>query len=87
MPAECMTNRRVEVSRVGSRAVLYNRDSREAVVLNPTGSWLWEQLASGRTADDLAAALQQRYGLSREQASQDVAHFLADLRSHNAIIG
>lgn len=87
MPAGYMRSRRIDVSGVGRRAVLYHRDSREALVLNPTASWLWEQLASRRTADELAAALQQQYGLSPDQASHDVDQFLADLRSHDAIVG
>jgi hypothetical protein len=85
-PAEYTRNFRIDVSRVGRRAVLYHRDSREAVVLNPTGSWLWDQLASRRTASALASALQQQYGLSPDQASHDVDQFLADLRSHDAIV-
>ena len=77
----------MDVSRVGRRAVLYHRDRREAVVLNPTGSWLWDQLTSGKTSDDLAAALQHQCRLSHDQAARDVQHFLDDLRSHDAIVG
>ncbi|HET7378578.1 MAG TPA: PqqD family protein [Gaiellales bacterium] len=87
MRAEYTRNRRVDVSRVGRRAVLYHRDSREAVVLNPTGSWLWDQLSSQRTADELAAAMQRHYGLPPDQASHEVDQFLAELRSHDAIVG
>jgi hypothetical protein len=55
--------------------------------LNPTGSWLWDQLASGRTADQLASALQQQYHLSPDQAAQDVTQFLDNLRRHDALAG
>jgi hypothetical protein len=87
MPAAYTRNARIDVSRVGQRAVLYHRDSREALVLNPTGSWLWDQLASGRTADQLASALQQQYHLSPDQAAQDVTQFLDNLRRHDALAG
>jgi Coenzyme PQQ synthesis protein D (PqqD) len=87
MAAAYTRNGRIDVSRVGQRAVLYHRDSREAIVLNPSGSWLWDQLASSRTADQLTSVLQQQYHLSPEQAAQDVDHFLNDLRRHDALAG
>jgi hypothetical protein len=77
---------RVDVSRVGERAVLYHRDSREALVLNVTGSWLWECLSTAQTEEQLTSALQAQYRLSVEQASRDVQRFLSDLRQHDAII-
>lgn len=87
MPAAYIRNSRVDVSRVGQRAVLYHRDTREAVVLNPTGSRLWDHLASSSTADQLASVLQQQYHLSHDQAAHDVDQFLNDLRRHDAIAG
>jgi len=77
---------RVDISRVGSRAVLYHRDSRKALVLNPSGSWLWDQLARARSRDQLAAALQEKYSLSSDQAGRDTDQFLDNLRLHEAII-
>ena len=77
---------RVDISRVGTRAVLYHRDSRKALVLNPSGSWLWDQLASPRSRDQLAAALQEKYRLSSDQAGRDTDRFLDNLSQHEAII-
>jgi hypothetical protein len=76
---------RVDVSRVGERSVLYHRENREALVLNASGSWLWDQLSTPRSGEELAAALQSRYKLSPEQAAQDVERFLDDLRQHDAL--
>ena len=44
----------VDSSSVGDRVVLYHRGSRTALVLNPTGSWLWQGLVASATALDLA---------------------------------
>lgn len=77
---------RVEVTRVGERAVLYHRDSRKALVLNPSGSWLWEHMNAPCTGEQLAAALQNRYALPTGQAAQDVQQFIDDLRVHDAIV-
>jgi coenzyme PQQ synthesis protein D (PqqD) len=85
MPAAYIRNGRIDVSRVGQRAVLYHRDTREALVLNPTASWLWDQLEPSSTVEQLALALQQHYRLPPDQATHDVNQFLDDLRRHGAI--
>jgi hypothetical protein len=86
MPVDYIRSQRVDISRVGTRAVLYHRDSRKALVLNPSASWLWEQLASTRSRDQLADALRERYSLSSDQAARDIDQFLSDLRQHDAIV-
>jgi Coenzyme PQQ synthesis protein D (PqqD) len=73
-------------SAVGERVVLYHRRSRTALVLNPTASWIWRQLAEPRTAPELAGDLRERFRhLGVEQAERDVATFLADLSRHQMI--
>ena len=86
MSAGFVRSERVDVSRVGTRAVLYHRDSKKALVLNPSGSWLWEQLASARSRDQLAIALQEKYRLSSDQAGRDIDQFLDNLRLHEAVV-
>jgi hypothetical protein len=77
----------VEASEVGDRIVLYHRVSRAALVLNPTGSRLWERLASPATTEDLTAALRERFpALAPEHALLDVTAFLDDLTRHGAIV-
>jgi hypothetical protein len=77
----------VEGSTVGDRVVLYHRTSRSALVLNPTGSRLWERLASPASPQDLTAALRERFPtLSQEDALRDVGAFLAELTRHEAIV-
>jgi len=77
----------VEASTVGDRVVLYHRTSRSALVLNPTGSRLWERLASPASPQDLTAALRERFpDLSRDDALRDVFAFLEELTRHGAIV-
>jgi hypothetical protein len=73
-------------STVGDRVVLYHRVSRAALVLNPTGSWIWEQLADPRSSAVLADHLRTRFpSLSPEGAERDVNTFLTDLVRHGMV--
>ena len=76
----------VEDSKVGDRLVLYHRESRKALVLNPTGSWLWQLLTTAHTTQTLAEQLRARFpGLSWEQAVSDVSTFLDELLQHGVV--
>lgn len=76
----------VDASSVGDRVVLYHRGTRQALVLNPSGSYLWRLLDEGRTAGALAAALAVHYpGLDAGRAAADVAAFLAELGRHEML--
>ena len=77
----------VEASVVGDRVVLYHRISRSALVLNPTGSRLWERLASPASPQDLTATLREWFpALGPEDALRDVSSFLDELTRHGAIV-
>jgi hypothetical protein len=77
----------VDASTVGDRVVLYHRTSRSALVLNPTGSRLWERLATPASPQDLTAALRERFPeVSRDDALRDVSAFLDELTRHGAIV-
>ena len=70
-------------SAVGERVVLYHRLSRTAIVLNPTGGWMWGRLTEPRSANDLVEDLRKRFpSLSVEDAERDVSGFLAELTQH-----
>src|SRR5262245_31519690 len=76
----------VDGSVVGERAVLYHRQAGTAVVLNPTGSWLWELLTAFPTPQGLAEQLQAKCpALTGEQAVRDVSTFLEALCQHGMI--
>lgn len=46
------------------------------ITLNATGSYVWELLAEERSADELAAAVVERFDVTRERARTDVESFL-----------
>ena len=69
----------VETSPVGDRVVLYDNASRKAIVLNPTGAWLWQQLSTPSSAAELTQKLQARF--SNVDAAQVQADVEACLKS------
>lgn len=48
--------------------------------LNETGRFLWEQLSTDKTEDELCTALLSEYELSSEQAHADVSAFVQKLK-------
>jgi PqqD family protein of HPr-rel-A system len=76
----------VETSTAGDRVVLYHRRSGHALVLNPTGSWIWGLLAEPTSLTALASELTRHYpDVSSEQAERDLAALLAELQAHDMI--
>lgn len=77
---------RVDETRVGDRVVLYHRDTGSGVVLNPTGSIIWDALATPRSAADLAGDLAARYpGLENDRISRDVGTYVESLLENGLI--
>ena len=67
--------------------VLYHRTSRTALVLNGTGSRLWERLARPASPGSDGATLRERFpALGAEDALRDVSSFLDELTRHGAIV-
>jgi len=74
-------------SLVGDRVVLYHRQTQKALVLNPTGSRLWEELSTGRSEAELAERLCRAFpGLSAPRAAEDVARYLQQLDEHKLLV-
>ena len=46
---------------------------------NATGTRLWAMVEESQSALEMAAHLQDEYGLTAEEAAEDVGKFLADL--------
>jgi hypothetical protein len=77
----------VEETPVGERQVLYHRVHRKALVLNPTGSLVWRQLADDGTPGAIAASLCAAFpGLTEQQALEDTLSFLTELSQHDMVI-
>lgn len=54
-----------------------------AVSLNETGAFLWKQLESEKTHEDLVLALSSEYGVLPENVDSDVSEFVELLKTHN----
>ena len=54
-------------------------------VVNASGEFLWSLLASPITGLEMAQALMGEFGISREQADQDVAAFLQEMVAIGAL--
>lgn len=70
---------------VDDQVVLLDLRSAHYLRLNSTGKLLWALLEQDRSPDELAAALQQRYGLAAATARADVAAFLAALQARDLL--
>ena len=54
-----------------------------AVSLNETGAFLWEQLESEKSYEELVEALSAEYGVLPENVDEDVKEFLELLKTYN----
>ena len=61
------------------------RDFPGMVTMNPTSTYLWEQLTEEKTEADLVQALLDRYEVTQTQAAADVADFVKTLTLIGAI--
>ena len=56
------------------------------ITMNPTGAYLWEQLAKPCTEEELVNALLDRYDVTADQARADTAAFLEPLKVIGAVV-
>ncbi len=64
-------------------AILYNPDTDDSTIINPTGSAIWNLLATPRTLDEIAAHLVAAFrNVSTDQALKDAAGFIEALSPH-----
>ena len=54
-------------------------------VLNELGSFLWNQLAEPKKAEDLLEAILEKFEVSTDEARNDLQPFMAELLQLNAI--
>ncbi len=61
-------------------AVLFNPDTDDMVIINPTGRVIWDFLATPRNTVQVAAHVVEKFqGVSPEQAATDAEAFLQSL--------
>jgi len=50
------------------------------VLLNATGLYIWDLLEKRRSREELVCAVEARFEVSRERASEDLATFLSQIQ-------
>lgn len=55
------------------------------IMLNEVGALIWQQYIQDRTEKEIAASLQQSYGIDAEEAYQDVQQFIGQLKEQGII--
>jgi len=66
-------------------AVLMDIKGGHMLTLNLTGSMIWQQLADGRSPEEIADTISPQFGIPHEQALADVKEFLEQLESQHLI--
>jgi hypothetical protein len=61
--------------RLPEETVLLRTDNGRSVRLNTTAAWLWDQLVSPLSVEELGERLMAEFGLGEEQARSDAADF------------
>lgn len=74
-------NKDVAWREVDGKAVLVNPTTAETKVLNAVGTLTWRLLEEPRTLDELAAAIETEFRVSRHKARLDADEFLQLLLS------
>ncbi len=56
------------------------------VILNPVSKFLWEQLRSEKSFEELLDAMLANYTVSKEEAAADLKDFLHQLEESNLLV-
>ena len=79
-------NSQTDTSVVGERVIVFERASKSAIVLNPTGAHIWHLLETPHSATQLSAALQTQFpDVAADQLSEDIELYLRELLDQNLI--
>lgn len=73
-------NSRVEAAPFEAESILFHPDTKQFVKLNRTTAVIWDRLASGATAEEVAESLCSTFrGVTREEATKDAGAALDEL--------
>ena len=61
-------------------------DFKGLIKLNESGAFLWEQLKSDRSEEDLLAALTAEYAVDEATAKADIAAFVSSLKEADLLV-
>ena len=72
----------------GERVVVFHKSTKNSIVLNPTGSWLWDQLEQPRSRTWLLDQMAQRHPyVEAERLENDLDAYLQELTTNELIVG
>lgn len=78
-------NERVAARVIDGRAVLVTIDDNRMMVLNPTGTFLWER-ADGRALEAVAREMSEAFDVDLARALLDCRSFAEDLVRRGALV-
>lgn len=78
---------RVELAPLEQEAILFDPQESKFLVLNATGSFVWERLSDASDAQDLARAVCNHFqGVDFPEALNDVERILGEMAQHGLIV-
>ena len=71
----------------GERVVVFHKTTKNSIVLNPTGSWIWDQLEKPRSRDWLLEQMTQRHPeVESDTLQKDLEAYLQELTTNELIV-
>ena len=70
---------------VDGEVIVLHKGSWAYLSVNGSGAALWERLAAGATADELAQLLISRFGIDGGRAAGDVERFVSELDRYGLV--
>lgn len=71
---------------VGDELVVLKLSTATYLTLNAVGKELWNKLEDGATVPQLVKGLVERYGITAQQATEDVTSFVAELSDRELLV-
>lgn len=80
-------HRAAETHPSGDRVVVFHSQTKDSIVLNPTGAWLWKQLDSPKTESELVESLSREFpDVEREVLEQDLRLYINELTENSLLV-
>ena len=80
-------NAQTDTSTVGNRVIVFERASKSAIVLNPTGAQIWQLLSTPQSVAQMGAALQTQFpSVEAVQLHSDVENYLKELVEQKLVL-
>ena len=62
-----------------------NKNNKIMLTLNGTASEIWDMLKEGKSADEITAALSEKYGITKEKAQDGVDKIIDSLKKEGIL--